>query len=90
LGEKEGTFINSERRIGLLKKVAHAPGEALADCYIVRLLAQAWGVGDLFRRGTDPEATYQLLKELSRGRPCDITGIDDSAMLDGRSISGIS
>ena len=25
-GEKDGTFINSERRIGLLKKVARAPG----------------------------------------------------------------
>ena len=33
-GEKEGTFINSERRIGLLKKVAKAPGEALADFHI--------------------------------------------------------
>src|SRR5213594_2513026 len=25
-GEKEGTFINSERRIGLTKKVSRAPG----------------------------------------------------------------
>jgi len=81
-GEKEGTFINSERRVGLLKKVARAPGEALADFYIVKLLAQAWGVGDLFRRWSDPEAVFQILKELSRGRPCDITGVDDYAMLD--------
>src|SRR6185436_15504619 len=83
-GEKEGTFINSERRIGLLKKVARAPGEALADFYIVKLLAEAWGVGDLFRRWTDPEATFQLLKELSRGQPCDFTGIEDYGMLDDR------
>ncbi len=83
-GEKEGTFINSERRIGLLKKVARAPGEALADFSIFKLLAEAWGVGDLFRRWTDPEATFQILKELSRGQPCDITGIEDYAMLDDR------
>ncbi|HEX6765135.1 MAG TPA: molybdopterin-dependent oxidoreductase, partial [Polyangiaceae bacterium] len=83
-GEKEGTFINSERRFGLLKKVSRAPGEALADFYIVKLLAEAWGVGDLFRRFSDPEATFQILKELSRGRPCDITGISDYAMLDER------
>jgi assimilatory nitrate reductase catalytic subunit len=81
-GEKEGTFINSERRIGLLKKVARAPGEALADFYIVKLIAEAWGVGDLFRRWSDPEAVFQILKELSRGQPCDITGIEDYAMLD--------
>ncbi len=30
LGRKEGTFINSERRVGLLKKVKRAPGQALA------------------------------------------------------------
>ncbi|HVR19707.1 MAG TPA: nitrate reductase [Polyangiaceae bacterium] len=83
-GEKEGTFINSERRFGLLKKVCAAPGQALADFSIVKLLAEAWGVGDLFRRFTDPEATFQLMKELSRGRPCDITGITDYAMLDDR------
>src|SRR4030095_9458502 len=29
-----------------------------------------------------PEAVFQLLKELSRGQPCDITGIEDYAMLD--------
>jgi assimilatory nitrate reductase catalytic subunit len=81
-GEKEGTFINSERRIGLLKKVARAPGEALADFYIVKLIAEAWGAGDLFRRWSDPEAVFQILKELSRDQPCDITGIDDYGMLD--------
>src|SRR5690606_4236085 len=26
-GEKEGTFINSERRVGVIKRVARAPGK---------------------------------------------------------------
>jgi predicted molibdopterin-dependent oxidoreductase YjgC len=30
-GEKVGTFINSERRNGLVKKVSRAPGQALSD-----------------------------------------------------------
>jgi anaerobic selenocysteine-containing dehydrogenase len=83
-GEKEGTFINSERRIGLLKKVSRAPGEALADFYIFKLIAESWGVGDMFRKFESPEATFQLLKGVSRGQPCDITGISDYAMLDDR------
>jgi anaerobic selenocysteine-containing dehydrogenase len=83
-GEKEGTFINSERRIGLLKKVSRAPGEALADFYIFKLIAESWGVGDMFRKFESPEATFQLLKGVSRGQPCDITGIADYAMLDDR------
>jgi assimilatory nitrate reductase catalytic subunit len=81
-GEKEGTFINSERRIGLVKKVARAPGQALADFHIFQLVAEAWGCADMFRRWSSPEAVFQILKELSRGQPCDVSGILDYEMLD--------
>jgi anaerobic selenocysteine-containing dehydrogenase len=81
-GEKEGTFINSERRIGLVKKVARAPGLALADFHIFRLIAQAWGCAKLFERWSSPEEVFQILKELSRGQPCDFSGIGGYKMLD--------
>jgi assimilatory nitrate reductase catalytic subunit len=81
-GEKDGTLINSERRIGLVKKVARAPGQALSDFNICRLVAQYWGCGDMFARWTSPEAVFQLLKQFSRGQPCDITGIADYHMID--------
>jgi assimilatory nitrate reductase catalytic subunit len=81
-GEKDGTFINSERRIGLIKKVAKAPGQALADFSIFKAVAEYWGCGRTFDRWSSPEATFQLLKELSRGQPCDISGIRDYRMLD--------
>lgn len=74
-GEKDGTFINSERRLGLVQRVAAAPGEALADFWIFKAVAEAWGCADLFARWTDPEATFALLQELTAGRPCDITGV---------------
>jgi assimilatory nitrate reductase catalytic subunit len=83
-GEKEGTFINSERRIGLAKKVARAPGQALTDFAIFRLIAEGWGCGQMFRRWTSPEEVFQILKSLSRGQPCDFTGIDGYRMLDER------
>ena len=81
-GEKEGTFINSERRLGVLKKVRRAPGQALADFQIFQLVAHYWGCGEMFRRWTSPAAVFEILKELSRGRPCDISGIKDYAFLD--------
>jgi assimilatory nitrate reductase catalytic subunit len=81
-GEKEGTFINSERRIGLAKKVSRSPGEALSDFHIFRLVAHYWGCGDLFKFWTSPEAVFQLLKRCSAGQPCDITGIENYRMLD--------
>jgi assimilatory nitrate reductase catalytic subunit len=81
-GEKEGTFINSERRIGLVKKVARAPGQALSDFNIFRLVAQYWGCGEMFGRWTSPEEVFRILKECSRGQPCDISAIRDYRMID--------
>jgi anaerobic selenocysteine-containing dehydrogenase len=81
-GEKEGTFINSERRVGMTKRVSPAPGQALADFTIVRLLADAWGCGELFAEWTDPEAVWSILARLSRGRPCDVSGIDGYGTID--------
>lgn len=81
-GEKEGTFINSERRIGLNKKVRYAPGEALSDYSIFRLLGAAWGGLDWLERWHSPEAAFQMLKKLSVGQPCDFSGITDYSMID--------
>ncbi|HEY6168904.1 MAG TPA: nitrate reductase [Verrucomicrobiae bacterium] len=81
-GEKEGTFINSERRFGVVKKVAHAPGQALADFHIFRLIAHYWGCDHLFHEWTSPQAAFQILKRCSAGQPCDITGIEDFRHLD--------
>ena len=76
-GEKEGIFINSERRLGVTRKVARAPGAALSDFAIFQLVAEAWGCGELFRAWSSPAAVFNLLKELSRGQPCDFSGIRD-------------
>lgn len=81
-GEKDGTFINSERRIGVIRKVARAPGQALADFSIFRLVAEHWGCGEMFRRWRSPAEAFRILQRLSAGQPCDITGIDGYEMLD--------
>jgi assimilatory nitrate reductase catalytic subunit len=86
-GEKEGTFINSERRVGVIKKVVPAPGEALADFAIIKLLADAWGCGDLFDEWSSPEAVFRILQRLSAGQPCDMTGIDGYDMIE--SLGGV-
>lgn len=83
-GEKEGTFINSERRIGVHKRVAVAPGQALADFSIFRLIAEYWGCGELFKGWSSPAAAFEYMKKLSKGLPCDITGMEDYAMIDQR------
>jgi assimilatory nitrate reductase catalytic subunit len=81
-GEKEGTFINSERRIGVIKRVSPSPGQALADFSIFKLVAEAWGCADLFEAWRTPEDTFAILARLSKGRPCDISGIPDYPFVD--------
>ena len=83
-GEKDGTFINSERRIGTIRRVARAPGQALADFSIFKLVAEYWGCSEMFRAWRSPAATFQILKRLSAGQPCDISGIEGYDMLDER------
>lgn len=84
-GEKEGVVINSERRLGLFKKVKQAPGQALSDFNIFRLIAKYWGCEEMFRDWTSPEAAFQILKKLSKGRPCDFSGIEDYCEIDRES-----
>jgi assimilatory nitrate reductase catalytic subunit len=81
-GEKEGTFINSERRYGRIKRVCRAPGQALADFSIFKLVADAWGCGDMFDEWSSPEAAFAIMQRLSADQPCDISGIDGYAALD--------
>ncbi|MBL6844031.1 MAG: molybdopterin oxidoreductase family protein [Limisphaerales bacterium] len=80
-GEKLGTFINSERRLGVIEPITEPPGESRSDFDIFKSIACQWGCGDMFTEWKDPASTFQILKRLTRGRPCDISGIKDYAML---------
>jgi assimilatory nitrate reductase catalytic subunit len=80
-GEKTGTFINSERRIGVIQKVCRPPGVALADFYIFKLVAEYWGCHDLIEPWRSPEDAFRILQDLSRGQPCDFSGIEGYRML---------
>ena len=82
MGRKGGHIINSERRFGLVKKVAKTPGQALSDFNIFKLIAHYWGCSHLFQGWTSPENIFQILKKLSAGQPCDISGITDYRAID--------
>jgi assimilatory nitrate reductase catalytic subunit len=81
-GEKDGTFINSERRIARIRAVRRPPGQAKSDFEIVHLLAEAWGCGEMLERWTSPEAAFRILRDVTAGQPCDITGVGGYEHLD--------
>lgn len=73
-GEKEGTFISSERRIQLVEKVIDPPGEAKPDYEIIGLVAQAMGFEKEFLY-TTPERIFEDWKRFTKGRICDMSGV---------------
>lgn len=73
-GEKTGTYTNAERRVNLARQAVDPPGEAKADLEIVVELARRLGAGSLFP-WSRPEEVFEEWKRLSRGRPCDMSGI---------------
>ncbi len=81
-GEKSGTFINSERRVGVIRPAVEPPGLAKSDFDIFKAISHQWGCGEMFDTWSDPESAFQILKKLSKGTPCDITGIKDYFMLE--------
>lgn len=80
--EKEGTLINTERRISKLAKVIEKLEGMLSDYEVFLGLGKALGMGDLLKGWETPESCFELMKKCSAGMPCDITGIDYKA-LDG-------
>ncbi len=81
-GEKDGCFINSERRISSIRPVKHSPGQALTDFRILQLLAHTWGCGEMFQKWTSSEAVFEMLQKCTKDMPCDITGIQGYAQLE--------
>jgi assimilatory nitrate reductase catalytic subunit len=51
---------DSKRRIGLIKKVSRAPGQALSDFNIFKLVAHYWAA----RKWSLSVSVFQILKEL--------------------------
>ncbi|WP_249010602.1 nitrate reductase [Conexibacter sp. DBS9H8] len=84
--EKEGTMTNSERRVDLVRRLLAPPGEARADWEIIAALAAHLGHGSAFG-WRDAAEVYDEFAQLTRGRPCDVSGITHARL--ARSGQGI-
>jgi anaerobic selenocysteine-containing dehydrogenase len=75
-GEKEGTFTNSERRVGKVNNVVEPPAEARSDFDIFLALAERLGCrGEIFPGWTGPADGFEEWKKVSSGRLCDYSGM---------------
>ena len=84
--EKEGVFTNTERRVNLIRNVIEPFGESKPDFWIFNNLAKRI---ERERKPNFPETTEQVfeeMKELSRGRLLDISGMSYDRIEDKRGL----
>lgn len=76
--EKEGTFINTERRLGAVQKVVEPPEGIKSDYEIILEIGKALGLAEKLKleKWNTPKDAFNLMKAISEGMPCDITGVE--------------
>lgn len=73
--KKTGTFINTERRLSAMRPVLTKEENERTDYEVFLGVGKALGMGSLLDLWETPEAAFELMKECSKGMPCDITGV---------------
>lgn len=73
--KKEGTYINMERRLAAMRPVLEREENEISDYEAILGVGKALGMGDALKGWETPKDCFNLMRECSRGMPCDITGI---------------
>ncbi len=73
--KKEGTYINTERRLSAMRKCISRKEKEKSDYEVIYEVGKALGMGDLLKGWETPKDAFNLMKKCSKGMPCDITGV---------------
>lgn len=88
--EKTGCFTNVDRTVHLAHKAVDPPGEARADFDIFVEFARRMDFrdkdGKLLMPWNKPEDAFDAWRKLSKGRPCDYTGMSYEMLTGGSGI----
>jgi ferredoxin-nitrate reductase len=74
-GEKEGVFTNTERRVNLVRKVMEPHGDSRPDLWIFNEIAKRFERGRRIRFPETPAEVFDEMRELSRGRMLNYSGM---------------
>ncbi|ESS69816.1 nitrate reductase NarB [Methyloglobulus morosus KoM1] len=84
--EKEGVFTNTERRVNLTRQVKQPYAESKSDMQIFNELAKRFDNGKVIRFPERPADVFEEMKQLSKGRLCDISGMSHDLIEQKRGI----
>lgn len=84
--KKEGSYINTERRISAMRPALEKEENEKTDYEVMLGMGKALGMGDLLDKWQTPRDAFNLMKECSRNMPCDMTGVDYDGLVDSKGI----
>lgn len=84
--KKEGTQINTERRLSAVVPVLKKEEGELTDYEILLGIGKALGIGASLEKWKTPRDAFELIKKFSKDMPCDITGVDYEMLIESKGI----
>ena len=84
--KKEGSYINTERRISAMRPALEKEENEKSDYEVMLGIGKALGMGNLLNGWETPRDCFNLMKECSRNMPCDMTGVDYDGLVDSKGI----
>ena len=84
--EKEGCFTNTERRVNLIRNVCAPHGDSKTDLWIFNEVASRFEQGRKINFPETAEGVFDELKDLSRGRMLDYSGMSYDSIEASRGI----
>lgn len=84
--KKEGTYINLERRLSAMRPCLSKKKHERSDYEIIYGVGAALGAQDVIDYWKTPEDAFNLMKECSRGMPCDFTGTSWSGLENSKGV----
>ena len=84
--KKEGSYINTERRISAMRPALTKGEDERTDFEVIYGIGKALGMGSLLDKWKTPRDVFNLMKECSRNMPCDMTGVDYDELVNSKGI----
>ena len=84
--KKEGTFINTERRLSALRPVLEKEIYEHSDFDVFLKMGVALGMGELLNKWRTPRDIFNIMKQCTKNMPGDFSGIDYDGLVNTKGI----
>ncbi|MCR2043684.1 molybdopterin oxidoreductase family protein [Anaerosalibacter massiliensis] len=84
--KKQGTLINTERRLSAVTPVLEREEGELSDYEIFLGIGKALGIEEPLEKWNTPRDAFELIKQFSKGMPGDITGVDYNMIVNSNGV----